>query len=84
MRARVTPLVFAAFAAVCFAQEDSPHPLATYLLTLCRQFHYFYDHHRVLGEEPRLTAARLSLLESVRQVLRLGLNLLGVSAPEAM
>src|SRR6185295_18981282 len=33
-------------------QEDSPHPLANYLLALCRQFHHFYDHHRVLGEDP--------------------------------
>jgi arginyl-tRNA synthetase len=68
---------------VC-AQEDSPHPLANYLLTLCRQFHYFYDHHRVLGEDIQLTHARLTLIGSVRQILRLGLALLGVSAPESM
>ena len=68
---------------VC-SQEDSPHPLATYLLLLARQFHYFYDHHRVLGESAPLTQARLGLIDAVRQVLKLGLNLLGVSAPEAM
>ncbi len=68
---------------VC-AQVDSPHPLANYLLSLGRQFHFFYDHHRVLGVDPALTQARLALLESVRQVLRLGLKLLGVSAPESM
>jgi len=66
------------------AQNDSPHPLANALLALCRQFHFFYDHHRVLGDNPELTRARLALLEAVRQVLRLGLSLLGVSAPESM
>jgi arginyl-tRNA synthetase len=68
---------------VC-ASLDSPHPLANYLLALCRQFHFFYDHQRVLGDDPALTRARLALLEGVRQVLRLGLSLLGVSAPESM
>jgi arginyl-tRNA synthetase len=68
---------------VC-AAGDSPHLLATYVLTLCRQFHFFYDHHRVLGDNPELTRARLALLDAVREVLRLGLSLLGVSAPESM
>lgn len=68
---------------VC-AREDSPHPLANYLMALCRQFHFFYDHHRVLGEAVEVTQARLALLQAVRQVLKLGLSLLGVSAPEAM
>lgn len=66
------------------AAEDSPHLLANYLLALCRQFHHFYDHHRVLGEAQAVTRARLALLEGVRTVLALGLQLLGVSAPEKM
>ena len=66
------------------AQENSPHPLATYLLQVARQFHHFYDHHRVLGEDAAVTRARLELLEAVRAILRLGLKLLGVSAPETM
>jgi arginyl-tRNA synthetase len=68
---------------VC-ASEDSPHPLANYLLLLCRQFHHFYDHHRVLGEDAALTQARLFLLNAVKDILKLGLQLLGVSAPEEM
>jgi arginyl-tRNA synthetase len=68
---------------VCF-QEDSPHPLANYLLLLARQFHYFYDHHRVLGNDPPLTQARLGLVKAVQTLLRLGLSLLGVSAPSSM
>lgn len=66
------------------AQERSPHPLATYLLQLARQFHYFYDRHRVLSEDAALTAARLALLRAVQQVLAKGLDLLGVSAPLEM
>jgi len=66
------------------ASENSPHPLATYLLLLGRQFHHFYDHHRVLGEDEKVTRARLALLYAVRQVMRIGLRLLGVSAPEQM
>ncbi len=68
---------------VCF-QDDSPHPLANYLMLLARQFHHFYDHHRVLGDDPALSRARLALLDAVRQMLMLGLALLGVSAPESM
>jgi arginyl-tRNA synthetase len=68
---------------VC-SREDSPHPLATYLLLLARQFHHFYDHHRVLGVEAPLTQARLGLIDAVRGLLKLGLSLLGVSAPESM
>ncbi len=68
---------------VC-AEEDSPHPLANYLLALCRQFHHFYDHHRVLGDDPALTQSRLAVLQAVRGVLAQGLKLLGVSAPESM
>jgi arginyl-tRNA synthetase len=68
---------------VC-SQEDSPHPLANYLLLLARQFHHFYDHHRVLGDDAPLTQARLGLIDAVRNILKLGLSLLGVSAPESM
>lgn len=65
-------------------KEDSPHPLANYLLMLAKQFHYFYDHHRVLGDNVKLSEARLALLDAVRSILRLGLNLLGVHAPDSM
>lgn len=64
--------------------EDSPHPVANYLLSLAKQFHHFYDHHRVLGDDVALSQARLALLDAVRTILKLGLSLLGVSAPESM
>jgi len=75
--------VFPQVLLVC-SREDSPHPLTNYLLQEARHFHHFYDHHRVLGDNPELTQARLGLLAAVRSILQTGLGLLGVSAPESM
>ncbi|GAA1906562.1 arginine--tRNA ligase [Streptantibioticus ferralitis] len=65
-----------------------PHRVARYLEQLAGTYHRFYDDCRVLprdGEEPNsLTRARLWLTDASRVVLRNGLNLLGVSAPERM
>ncbi|EQD27440.1 DALR anticodon binding domain protein, partial [mine drainage metagenome] len=63
------------------------HPLTDYLTELAGQFHRYYFHNRILspeiGGEP-LILARLALSSAVARVLRLGLSLLGVSAPESM
>jgi arginyl-tRNA synthetase len=65
-----------------------PHRLAHYLEQLAGTYHRFYDSCRVLprdGEEPdALTRARLWLTDASRVVLRNGLDLLGVTAPERM
>jgi arginyl-tRNA synthetase len=61
-----------------------PHRLAEYLHDVAGLFHRFYHHHRVLGDEPRLTAARLGLCEAARVVLKNGLAVFGISAPEQM
>ncbi|WP_406171555.1 arginine--tRNA ligase [Streptomyces sp. NBC_00996] len=65
-----------------------PHRLAHYLEQLAGTYHRFHDSCRVLprgGEEPdALTRARLWLTDASRVVLRNGLDLLGVSAPERM
>ena len=57
-----------------------------YLRELASAFHSFYHDHMVLKEDqaPLLTKARLDLVTAVRQVIRNGLALLGVSAPESM
>ena len=66
------------------ARELSPHLIAFYLRELAGEFHSYYNATRVLvPEEPR-KLARLALAVAVRQVLRNGLALLGVSAPEKM
>ena len=60
------------------------HPLPTYLETLATRFHQFYTVHRVLVEEEDLRDRRLALCAATKTVLRAGLGLLGVEAPEKM
>ena len=61
-----------------------PHPLTTYLIELARGFHLFYQRHRIITPDRDLTAARLTLCQGVASVLKEGLNLIGVEAPERM
>lgn len=66
------------------AKECAPHSLCFYLKDLAGDFHAFYNAERVLVEEEDVRNARLALLTATAQVLRNGLTLLGVSAPEKM
>lgn len=66
------------------AKECAPHTLCFYLKDLAGDFHAFYNAERVLVEDEAVRNARLALLLAALQVLRNGLDLLGVSAPEKM
>jgi arginyl-tRNA synthetase len=66
------------------AGELAPHQLAYYLKDLAADFHGYYNAERVLVDDDAVRDARLALLLATRQVLRNGLRLLGVSAPEKM
>ncbi|MFQ6092820.1 MAG: arginine--tRNA ligase [bacterium] len=66
------------------ARSLEPHGLTTYLQEVAAVFHPFYHRHRVVTEDSELTAARLMLVEAVKIVLKNGLSLLGISAPERM
>jgi len=66
------------------AKSREPHRIPAYLKDLAARFHSFYHHHRVVGADAGLTAARLLLTRATGVVLRRGLHLLGVSAPETM
>lgn len=66
------------------ALEREPHQIAHYLLALANDFHKYYNAHRIISAPEDLRDARLNLCVAVRQVLRNGLALLGVSAPEVM
>jgi arginyl-tRNA synthetase len=66
------------------ARAREPHRLAFYLTDLAGEFHPYYKAHRIITEDRPLTLARLGLAAAVGQVLRNGLELLGVSAPESM
>ncbi len=66
------------------AQSCDPSRINRYLTGLAGDFHRFYNSCRIKGEAPAVLGARLKLADSVRQVLALGLEVLGVSAPEKM
>jgi arginyl-tRNA synthetase len=66
------------------AQELAPHVVAFYLKELAADFHSYYNASRFLVEDEKLCLARLALIEALAQVIRNGLYLLGVSAPEKM
>ncbi|MCL2334615.1 MAG: arginine--tRNA ligase [Endomicrobia bacterium] len=62
----------------------SPHHFTAYLMELADTYHRFYEKCRVLGDDAALSAARLKLIEAVMIIIKNGLGLLGVSAPEKM
>ena len=66
------------------ARDLAPHQIAFYLRDLAAEFHGYYNAERMLVDDPALTAARLALSVAVRQVIRNGMALLGVSCPESM
>jgi arginyl-tRNA synthetase len=66
------------------AAEYAPHQIAFYLKDLAGEFHSYYNAERMLVDDEALKLARLALAAAVRQVIRNGLRLLGVSAPDSM
>ncbi len=66
------------------ALEREPHRLVFYLMQLAGDFHRYYNRNRILGEDRELTQARLLLAANVQKVIRVGLRMLGMTAPESM
>jgi arginyl-tRNA synthetase len=66
------------------ARDLAPHLVAFYLRDLAAVFHSYYNSTPILTDDESLRMARLALVASVRQVIRNGLALLGVSAPDKM
>ncbi|MGH9215117.1 MAG: arginine--tRNA ligase [Acidimicrobiales bacterium] len=66
--------------------ERAPHKVTAWVRELADRFHGFYHDCRVLGDDvpPETTQARLWLVESTRIGLAIGLDVLGVTAPESM
>jgi arginyl-tRNA synthetase len=66
--------------------ERAPHKVTAWVRELADRFHGFYHDCRILGDDvpPETTQARLWLVESARVGLAVGLDLLGVAAPESM
>ena len=66
------------------ARDYDPSHINRYLQGLAACFHRFYGACRIKGEAPAVMAARLKLADDTRVVLRNGLKLIGVDAPEKM
>ena len=66
------------------ARELSPHQIAFYLKELAAEFHAWYNAERMLVEDGELRDARVAMAATVRQVIRNGLGILGVSCPTSM
>ncbi|MBN1364115.1 MAG: arginine--tRNA ligase [Syntrophaceae bacterium] len=78
MLARYPEMIYGA------AKSLEPHRVPFYLNELAGIFHSYYNKHKVLSDDEKLTGARLFLTMSIRIVLQNALNILGVSAPEKM
>ena len=61
-----------------------PHRIPFYLIELSSSFHSYYNKYRVISSEVECTKARLLLVSSIRGVIKSGLNVLGIAAPEKM
>jgi len=66
------------------ASSFEPHRIIYYLLDISRIFHYFYERQRVLTEDERLRNARIFMASQVAEVIKKGLSIIGVEAPEEM
>lgn len=66
------------------AENYETHRITIYLEELAALFHRFYTECRIIGSEKNLAQARIALCMAIQTVLRNGLSILGVSAPEKM
>lgn len=66
------------------AENFEPHKICTYLEELAGLFHRFYTVCRIIGSEKKLAQARVALIVAVKAVIKNGLTVLGVTAPDKM
>jgi len=66
------------------AEFYKPSLITRHLLDLSQSFNEYYHKHKFIQEDKDLEKARILLVSSVKQVLEIGLNLLGISAPDVM
>ena len=66
------------------ARDYDPSRINRYLTELATKFHRFYNANKVRGEEDAVLNARLKLADTVREVIRIALGIIDVTAPEKM
>ena len=66
------------------ADKYEPYVVSRAVVAIASAFNKFYYEQRIMADDPKVKAARLALTDATRQVLKNGLNLLGIVAPERM
>lgn len=66
------------------AHDYHVHRMPRYAFELAQLFHHFYEKHRVITEDEKLTEARLALVQATQVMLQLVLDFMGISAPKKM
>ncbi|MCS6957038.1 MAG: arginine--tRNA ligase [Aquificaceae bacterium] len=62
----------------------SPHLITYSLIQLAKDFHYYYNHNRVMVDDRNIMLSRLSLFKGVELTLKTAFEILGIKAPERM
>jgi arginyl-tRNA synthetase len=65
-------------------EKNEPYLITRHIIELAKAMNRFYYEHRIIDEDEAKTAVRLMLTACVKQVLKTGLYLIGVGAPERM
>ena len=65
-------------------KEKEPHRVTYYLMDLASEFHGYYNKHKMLVDDFNLACSRLYLAKAIKLVVKNGLNLLGIRAPDKM
>ena len=65
-------------------EKNEPYLITRHVIELAKAMNRFYYEHRIIDEDTAKTAARLELAACVKQVIKTGLYLIGVGAPERM
>ncbi len=66
------------------ALELAPHKMIFYLMELAGQLHSYYNKHKVITDDIPLSRARLCMIRALQVVLKNGLDMVGLSAPDRM
>ena len=66
------------------AEKYEPYLVSRSVMQICQAFNRFYYEQRIMTDDAALRNARLTLTEAARDVIAIGLNLIGLSAPERM
>ena len=66
------------------ARKNEPSMISRHIIDLAQSYNRYYYEYRILDDDPAIAKARLAMTAAVRDVLRIGLGILGIAAPEKM